>query len=383
MSRTIDIHALQAVPPSCLNRDQSNSPKTAIYGGERRMRVSSQSWKRAMRDYSISRFDKDDYGTRTLNVVPMIAERLAALGKADTVADAVPVVKKALADAGVLFKYAKVKGKGKKTEESDQLDALFFIGNRQLDAVAADIAKDDAEFEGDDKAKARGKAIRHDISSGHSIDLALYGRMLAHQPELDLEAAAEVAHAIGVSPVQTEFDYFSAIDDHSLENHSGGAMIGDIEYDSGVLYRYASLSMPILERNLENNEDMERKAVREFVDSFIQSMPTGRQKSFAAETLPDTVIVEVHEGRPRSLAGAFEDPVTPERGIMTAARERLGGYLRRVDEAYGFDGSRLILSLSEGLDVDATPADTLAQLEDEVTKAALAEDDNRRDGQAS
>ena len=160
-------------------------------------------------------------------------------------------------------------------------------------------------------------------------------------------------------------------------------MIGDIEYDSGVLYRYASLSMPVLERNLESNEDMERKAVREFVDSFIQSMPTGRQKSFAAETLPDTVIVEVHEGRPRSLAGAFEDPVTPERGIMAAARERLGGYLRRVDEAYGFDGSRLILSLSEGPDVDATPAATLAQLEDEVTKAALADDDNRCNGQAS
>ena len=45
----MDINVLQTVPSSNINRDDTGSPKTAIYGGVTRSRVSSQSWKRAMR----------------------------------------------------------------------------------------------------------------------------------------------------------------------------------------------------------------------------------------------------------------------------------------------------------------------------------------------
>ena len=45
----IDIHAIQTLPPSNINRDDAGNPKNAIYGGVRRARVSSQSWKRAIR----------------------------------------------------------------------------------------------------------------------------------------------------------------------------------------------------------------------------------------------------------------------------------------------------------------------------------------------
>ena len=45
----LDIHVLQTVPPSCVNRDDTGSPKTAVYGGTTRARVSSQAWKSAMR----------------------------------------------------------------------------------------------------------------------------------------------------------------------------------------------------------------------------------------------------------------------------------------------------------------------------------------------
>ena len=37
----VDFHVLQTVPPSCINRDDTGSPKTAIYGGVTRARVSS------------------------------------------------------------------------------------------------------------------------------------------------------------------------------------------------------------------------------------------------------------------------------------------------------------------------------------------------------
>lgn len=29
----VDFHVLQTVPPSCVNRDDTGSPKTAVYGG--------------------------------------------------------------------------------------------------------------------------------------------------------------------------------------------------------------------------------------------------------------------------------------------------------------------------------------------------------------
>ncbi len=45
----VDVHVLQTVPPSNLNRDDAGAPKQAVYGGARRARVSSQAWKRATR----------------------------------------------------------------------------------------------------------------------------------------------------------------------------------------------------------------------------------------------------------------------------------------------------------------------------------------------
>ena len=46
----LELHVIQSVPVACLNRDDLNSPKTAIFGGVQRARVSSQSWKRAIRE---------------------------------------------------------------------------------------------------------------------------------------------------------------------------------------------------------------------------------------------------------------------------------------------------------------------------------------------
>ena len=40
MSLTIDIHALQSLPPSLINRDDTGAPKSAIFGGVPRQRVS-------------------------------------------------------------------------------------------------------------------------------------------------------------------------------------------------------------------------------------------------------------------------------------------------------------------------------------------------------
>lgn len=75
----VDIHVLQTVPASNINRDDSGAPKTALYGGVTRARVSSQSWKHAMREA----FKKDSDGAewllsyRTKKGIQLLAAKLA------------------------------------------------------------------------------------------------------------------------------------------------------------------------------------------------------------------------------------------------------------------------------------------------------------------
>ena len=72
----LDIHAIQSVPPSNINRDDTGSPKTAQYGGATRARVSSQCWKKAMRDYFLSHGDAGKVGVRTKDIVTYVAEKI-------------------------------------------------------------------------------------------------------------------------------------------------------------------------------------------------------------------------------------------------------------------------------------------------------------------
>lgn len=46
----IELHILQSFPPTCLNRDRFGAPKSAMFGGVERARVSSQCWKRPTRE---------------------------------------------------------------------------------------------------------------------------------------------------------------------------------------------------------------------------------------------------------------------------------------------------------------------------------------------
>src|SRR3954447_16989033 len=100
MARSIlDIHILQTVPPSNLNRDDTGSPKTAVYGGVRRARGSSQAWKRATRRTFQDLLDPAELGVRTKRVADLVAQRMRALeptlADADALTVAVEIVKAA------------------------------------------------------------------------------------------------------------------------------------------------------------------------------------------------------------------------------------------------------------------------------------------------
>lgn len=286
----MDIHVLQTLPPSNINRDETGSPKTALYGGVDRARVSSQAWKRAMREYFLAHSDESQLGVRTLKLGEFIAKKMMELEPTLSLEDALKKVEKGLKPTE--FKLSK----------TYELKALMFIGHTQATELARLLLEDTVKKE----------QVIEVIQSNLALDIALFGRMIAGETKLNEEASSQVAHAISTHGVQTEYDYFTALDDLKTDS-SGSAMIGTVEFNSSTLYRYANLSLHDLKRQLPGNFDL-TGAVELFVDSFINSLPTGKQNTFANQTMPSYVLVTLREDRPISLVGAFEEAVETHTG---------------------------------------------------------------------
>jgi CRISPR system Cascade subunit CasC len=331
VSRTIvDIHVIQTVPPSNINRDDTGTPKTAVYGGQTRARVSSQAWKRATRVAFAELLDRQDLGVRTKRVVELIGEQIAK--REPSLADrAHELAAAVLGAAGVATKAARKKG------EPDESGYLLFLSRRQVIGLA-ELAVQAAADAGEgklvfDKSKAKACANRE-----HSVDVSLFGRMVAEVTDLNVEAAAQVAHALSVHEVANESDYYTAVDDHKradADEDSGAGMIGTIEFNSSTLYRYATVDINQLLDNL-GDPLATRRAVEAFARAFVRSMPTGKQNTFANRTLPDAVLIMVRDTQPINLVGAFEEAITGREtgGRISTAIERLARHGRELHEAF-------------------------------------------------
>ena len=324
----VDIHVLQTVPPSCVNRDDTGSPKTAVYGGVTRARVSSQSWKHAMRNAFLDNelFDAEELGKRTKKVHEMIADEIKKL---DAEKDAEKLAKKVLDDIGI-----KNDDKGAK--------ALFFMSYTQAKALAK-LAVSGCSDKKEYKAA---------LAAEPSVDMALFGRMVADDPSLNYDAAAQVAHSISTHAVQNEYDYFTAVDDLAEEDNAGAGHLGTSEYNSSTLYRYATVNVMELKKQLGREKAAE--TVKGFATAFILSMPTGKQNSYANRTLPDAVYVTIREDQPINLCGAFEKAVPKsEDGYAKASKRELVSYAEHV---YGSFAEPPVKSFVVGNGLDALGA---------------------------
>lgn len=67
--------------------------------------------------------------------------------------------------------------------------------------------------------------------------------MLAKDSSINVDASAQVAHAISTHEIESEFDFYTAVDDLAPEDNQGAAMIDTLEYNSSTLYRYANIAM--------------------------------------------------------------------------------------------------------------------------------------------
>jgi CRISPR system Cascade subunit CasC len=326
----VDIHILQTVPPSNLNRDDAGSPKQAVYGGVRRARVSSQAWKRATRTAFEEnlRLPAALLGTRTKRISGLLADRFVDRGLSRE--DAARLSTHLLTDLKV--------SPGKKEAETAY---LLFFGHAQLDAVA-DLVKDAAGDLAalDDaalKAAAAELPVREQLQNRHPIDVALFGRMVADLTALNVDAATQVAHALSTHAAEVEFDYFTAVDDEkdTRTEDAGAAMIGTVEFTSATLYRYATVGVHQLVENLDGDTEAAVAALSAFLRAFVVSMPTGHRNTFAHQTMPSLVSVMLRDDQPVNLVSAFETPVRSTTGMADKSALALAREAIRVRDAWG------------------------------------------------
>lgn len=337
----LDIHVIQAVPPANINRDDTGSPKTAQYGGVTRARVSSQSWKKAMRDYFNANGTDSNVGIRSLEIVKYLADNIQEKDSTIKNEDALKLANDTLNNAKISTK-------------DNRLKALFFLGTAQVEKLAQ------AAIDGvKDK-----KALQEILVDNPAVDIALFGRMVADDPSLNEDASAQVAHAISTHAVQTEFDFFTATDDLAAEDNAGAGMLGTIEYNASTLYRYANVAAHELIKQLDD-KTATIKALKLFVDAFVKSMPTGKINTFANQTLPSTVVVVLRSDRPVNVVNTFENPIKANGGYVDRSIQQLEKGLQDADCFVAKPLSMLTIGLKDNNQLNF---DTLlAQLDSDLT----------------
>jgi CRISPR system Cascade subunit CasC len=192
-----------------------------------------------------------------------------------------------------------------------------------------------------------------------SADIALFGRMLAEQPERNTEAACQVAHPISTHKVDMEMDYFTAVDDLNPQEETGAEMLGEVGFNSACFYRYAVVDRDQLARNLARKTEREKgkwkqeleakdyeeadKVIKAFLEAIVYAIPTGKQNSFAAQNLPSFgLFVRRQSGVPISLANAFAKPVRPTRendDLIGLSVSRLTEHWDALKRTYGEQGA--------------------------------------------
>ncbi len=441
MTTFIQVHLLTSYPPSNLNRDDLNRPKTCVFGGAQRLRISSQSLKRAWRTSDVfveaianSTFAAAQKGlvepsgqklptfsTHTKHLPAQlrklfqsqggldfknanglaneIAKRWGDLKAANTqTAEPAPagekvhpdliemefsqVVHVAAAEWAMFHEFAErlrsdESARRAVREPVSKGGGSAAPGKRARPKTkAADTAPSEEELPAAPVAQHSIVAMREnltplvgDAQSGggqyQSVDLALFGRMLASSPAANVEAAMQVAHALTVERVNVEDDFFTAVDDlnHGAV-HSGSAHMGNTEFASGLFYLYACIDTDLLKANLGDGAIAPELVVNALLDAMLTVAPTGKQNSFASRARASYGLVEVGSAQPRNLSLAFLKPVGGT-DIHSTAVERIQRLKTAFKNAYGDElkDAQFVLSANEGADASTgSVADLKSQI---------------------
>ncbi len=347
----IEFHLLQSFVPSNLNRDDNGYPKNGLFGGARRARISSQCIKRAIRTSDVfkSAIPTKDEGTRTRRMMELLKPRLTTSGKSSDEAE--------VAVRAFTTVYAGLDDKNKGWSSvlvylsQEDIAAMVNAILEHWDAILEAVPEKDGkrQYSKDALKKAKGltdalKAIAKQTEKRTSApDIALFGRMLADNPEFAMDAACQVANAVSTHAVEEmEVDYFTAVDDEQPKDQPGAGQINLTGFNSACYYRYALVDWDQLKLNLRGQgfTPADANVVRGAVDGFMRGLtdvvPTGMKNRFGQNNPPDFALAVIRTSGPGwSLANAFEKPMRGEDGLMQESVKQLDRYWRDLTRAYG------------------------------------------------
>lgn len=382
----IEIHMLQNHSPSNLNRDDTGSPKEAVFGGYRRARISSQCIKRSIRQSDIFRSEMQGMlASRTRRLPELVRERLRSQDIAEDLAEV--AARKASG-------FGTSAGTERKANDDGTYDTAqtMFLTEADIDAVTQVMAEA-ARQAGSAKAFAdtgAGDLQKSANLRGYrpvTVDVALFGRMITSEAFRDCEAAAQVAHAISTHKVDHEYDYFTAVDDlqgsSEIEEDAGADMIGDVEFNSACYYKYFSIDVDELAANLTGEStfrngvtDEERRQARgvasraicALLRGAVMTTPSGKQNTFAAHQLPAMVFVEVRPAHtPVSYANAFVEPA--KRGandLVSDSLQKFANHVGALTGGFNLEASARCVLAPEHPDfaIDGVEAERVQSLND-------------------
>ncbi len=317
----IELHILQSFPVTCLNRDDLGAPKSALFGGVPRARVSSQCWKRAVRVFAHEARPELFSASRSKILGPAIEKAARDLGANEKMVSA---VKEIVLDA-----------MNRDEKKQDMVKTLFFFSPKSLENVIRPLVTEGEKkitpeiveglLSGDEKKVKKAKAADEKLSKDllkafgdgvtDAADIALFGRMVADDASQTVEGATLFSHALSTHAVRSELDFFSAVDDEKKDADDAGAgQLGTIEYSSACYYRYIGVNLDLLNRSNLFDQEQIMTVLENFVRAAILANPSARKNSMFGQTLPSYVLAVKRSGQPISLANAFEKPILAKNG---------------------------------------------------------------------
>lgn len=340
----IELHMIQNFVPSNLNRDDTGSPKDCVFGGQRRARISSQCLKRSIRMHELfAATTQVPTSKRTQYLATEVAKKLVnAYSKA---ADA--------AMSGAVALMSEYTAPNKKKPE--QSAVLIFISDDEVTTIADQLAARWDEVMDEKQRPGVLKEIVKEMVKQYqnrvaAPDIALFGRMLADEPKLNLEAACQVAHAISTHRVSMEMDYFTAVDDvREDSDETGAGHINTLGFNSSCFYRYARIDWNQLLKNLNGDVDLARRTVEGFLRASIAAVPSGKQNSTAPLNPPGFLLGVVRtDGMGWNLANAFEKPVVAgyNTSLVKESINALDRYWGKLEAMYGGETLKTVKSLN-------------------------------------
>lgn len=418
MSTFVELHALRSYPPSNLNRDDLGTPKTAVFGGFRRLRISSQCLKRTWRMSEKFRgaFAEDQLGIRTSHLPEEVLKAIPGLDAA---------VREGLVT--LLSSLGRKSAKAEKSEDPDDADDgdvdggdaapvgaaasvvaageartahLLFLSRQEIEAVVSfaqgnqerlakvfKVAGKKKQVDADQVKKLREDLRKHleKQTSKNAIDVGLFGRFVTSDEFDTVEGALQVAHALGTQKVEVEYDYFTAVDD--LGETTGAGHLGESEFASSVLYLYACCDLAQLEENLgargakartpdDHSRELARRSLPALVRAMAEATPIGKKTGTAPHTPAEYIEVVVRRGAPLSYANAFLKPIDAKRDgdVMHSSIASLVEHRTKIETAYGRDKdavARFVLALRD-VEGAAPSGQAVATVDELATKLAKA-----------